>query len=379
MIAVQLRPVDTCFFRDGTPFAADSAPQEGIGNLFPPHPTTVAGALRVALASGNGWNGRGRWPQTICSVLGDGPDDLGSLALDGPFLLRCGQPLFRAPRHLLGVTKDGRWTPRLFLRPGPAVSCDLGDMVRLPEAAHHTGAEMADLKTGNDEWLTQNGMNAVLRGELPGRGEVVSSRSLWSEEPRIGLEIDRRTRAAKEGMLYSTRHSRPERGVSLGARVNGLPGDWSLPFGSMIPLGGEGRLAECAEWKSGVLLKAPGSIDGVRCVMVVALTPLDLPPEVCDGRSTLELANLGGVRVVSACLDRPQPMGGWDSLARRPLPLRGVLPPGSVLFCESPEPVRLNDTVVARGGITHVGARQQWGFGLVAIGHWAESDQRMKR
>ena len=26
--------------------------------------------------------------------------------------------------------------------------------------------------------------------------------------------------------------------------------------------------------------------------------------------------------------------GGWDSLARRPLPVRSVLPPGSVLLCE---------------------------------------------
>lgn len=374
MIGVQLRPVDTCFFRDGTPFAADSAPQEGIGNLFPPHPATVTGALRVALANSNGWNGRGRWPQTVCNVLGNGPDDLGSLALDGPFLLRCGQPLFRAPRHLLGALTDGGWTPRLFLRPGPPVACDLGEMVRLPEAAH-TDAEAtdrADLKTGNDEWLTPNGMNAVLRGELPGRGDVVSSRSLWSEEPRIGLEIDRRTRAAKEGMLYSTRHSRPERGVSLGARVAGVPDDWSLPFGSMIPFGGEGRLAECVEWKSGVLLKPPSSIDGVRCIAVVALTPLDLQPEVCDGRSMLELADLGGVRVVSACLDRPQPIGGWDSLTRRPRPLRGVLPPGSVLFCEAPDPVRLNDTFVTRDGTTHVGTRRQWGFGLVAIGHWAD-------
>ena len=369
MIGVQLRPVDTCFFRDGTPFAADSAPQEGVGKLFPPYPTTVAGALRAALALGNGWHGRGRSPQTICNVLGNGPDDLGSVAFDCPFLLRCGQPLFRAPRHLLGVTDDGRWTPRLILRPGTEVACDLG-MIRLPEASR-TDPEPGDLslKTGDDEWLTQSGMNAVLRGELPDRGDIVSSGCLWSEEPRIGLEIDRDRRAAKEGMLYSTRHVRPERRVSLGARIAGLPADWTFPFGRLVPLGGEGRLAECTEWKAGATLEAPiAAIESGRSIVVIALSPLDLEPDVCDGREELAVAELGGVRVVSACLDRPQRIGGWDSENRRPLPLRGVLPPGSVLFCEVSEPIRLRDTVVARDGTARVGARQNWGFGLVALG-----------
>ncbi len=49
MIGVQLHPVDTWFFRDGTPFAADSAPQEKLDSLFPPYPPTVVGALRTVI------------------------------------------------------------------------------------------------------------------------------------------------------------------------------------------------------------------------------------------------------------------------------------------------------------------------------------------
>ena len=37
----------------------------------------------------------------------------------------------------------------------------------------------------------------------------------------------------------------------------------------------------------------------------------------------------------TTCIGSSSPVhGGWDSLARRPLPVRSVLPPGSVLFCE---------------------------------------------
>ena len=49
MIGVELQPVDTWFFRDGTPFTMGKAPQENVGSVFPPHPATVVGAIRAAL------------------------------------------------------------------------------------------------------------------------------------------------------------------------------------------------------------------------------------------------------------------------------------------------------------------------------------------
>ena len=62
---------------------------------------------------------------------------------------------------------------------------------------------------------------------------------------------------------------------------------------------------------------------------LIALSPLDLADGVCIGKEPLE--ELGGAVVVSACVARPLRVGGWDSLARRPLPLRSVLPRIAVL------------------------------------------------
>ena len=79
---------------------------------------------------------------------------------------------------------------------------------------------------------------------------------------------------------------------------------------------------------------------------MVALTPLDLSTQACLGREALPVSILERdrvrLRVVSACLGRPQRIGGWDSLARRPLPLRSVLPSGSTLFCEVDNPAGPN-------------------------------------
>ena len=368
MIGVQLQPVDTWFFRGGTPFTMYATPQENVGSLFPPHPPTVAGAIRAALALGKGWSGHGPWPREICAVLGDGPDDLGAISLDGPFLLRGGQPLFRVPRHVLGLSEGTRWMPSAFLRPGNPVACDLGDEVRLPEL---TGASPDDgkLKPGDGCWLTQKGINAVLHGRLPSHGDLVPDSCLWSEEPRIGLERDGTTRAALEGMLYSTRHVRPRCGVSLGVRIGGLPRDWTPPFGRLLTLGGESRLAECREWKPELALDVPlTEIKDTGRVAVVALSPLDLPRGVDVGERPMDA--LGGARVVSACLDRPQRIGGWSSITRRPLPLRSVLPPGSALFCEIASTERFAEVVSAGDGLARIGSRQKGGFGLVALGVW---------
>lgn len=369
MIGIQWEPVDTLFFREGTPFSAGSASQEDVGGLFPPHPASIAGALRAALARLNGWTGEGRWPEELNDTLGDGPEDLGALSLTGPFLLRDGQPLFPVPRHVLGSVEDGRWRPGVCLRPGTSIACDLGDAVRLPEAPSGNG-NPDELKAADGWWLSRPGLEAVLRGMIPETAHLFASRELWHEERRIGLERNDTTRTAQEGMLYGTRHVRPGRGVTLGLRITGVPEGWSLPLDRIVPLGGESRLAECRAWSEDAAIDMPlDEIAATRRLLVIALTPLDLEEDVIVGRA--KLTDLGDARVVSACLARPQRIGGWDSLGRRPLPLRSILPAGSALFCEAGDPDSFRKAFMASGGLPRAGARQRLGFGLVALGTWS--------
>jgi len=371
VIGIQLGPVDSWFFRDGTPFTAGSTPQDSVNSLFPPYPPTIVGALRVALALDRGWNGRGRWPSQLNAVLGNGPEDLGKLSFDGPFLIQDQKPLFRVPRHLLGSIESQGWIPGNLLRPGLPVNCDLGDGVELPEMPS-TDGEPANLKPVADQWLTQDGMNAVLRGHMPDRSHVVPSKCLWSPEARTGLERNEH-RTAKESRLYSTWHVRPHTSVSLGARISGLPPTWSPPR-RLVTLGGESRLAECKPWDVEAELKLMMPLDVIAAkerLTLVALSPLDVGEEVVLGRRPLEICGvpgLGALDVVSACLQRPQRIGGWDSLRRCPLPLRSILPPGSVLFCRLSEPPSIK--MRSSCNMAHVGSRQEWGFGLVALGLW---------
>lgn len=363
MTNLQLTPVDTWFFRDGTPITTDTAPQNNPGNLFPPYPTTVVGAVRAALALGAGWDGKKSWSEEISKILGDGPDNMGRLRLAGPFLLRDGQPLFQMPRHLLGPIVRGKWCPKVMLRPGRKVSCDLGD-VPLPEVPRET-KEVETLKTGDGYWLAAKGMKSVLEGQIPDQAEVICHQDLWAEEPRIGLERDDH-RTAKDGMLYSTCHIRPKKEVSLGTRITGIPEDWTARI-KMVPLGGESRFSECLDWNGDSILGLSLKPITSNRIIIMALTPLDLEKDYYLGQKDL----IEGVRVVSACLDRPLRIGGWDSLKRRPLPMRSILPSGSVLFCETKEgPQQFIESLQSDDGLLHLGERTSHGFGVVALGAW---------
>lgn len=362
-IGLRLIPLDTLFFGDGTPFSADLG-QEDVGGVFPPHPPTVLGALRAALARVAGWDGLGRWPAHLEMLLGDG----GSMTMHGPILLRDNQPLYPAPRHLLGCGVDP-WRPSAVLRPGPPRRCDFHDAARLPCLA----APNDSLRPGNDWWLTRAGLARVLAGSLPLDDELVASSALWAEERRIGLERDPRTRTAAEGKLYSARHVRLHHGVALGIALTGLPDAWRIPPNLLVPLGGERRLAELAsctvEPHLTVEKSAREALARHGRLMLVALTPLDL--DARPGAEIAGLAEYGGATLVSACIDHHLPVGGWNSLERRPLPLHPVLPAGSVLFCDALAPGRLCKRLDTGEPLT-VGARRNHGFGLVAVGTWFE-------
>lgn len=372
MIGIRFSPVDSLFFRDGTPFASEGSAQGDVGGLFPPNPESLVGALRAALARHNGWDGvEPRWPAGLNGVLGDGPDQLGRLSFEAPYLLKDGVPYIPAPRHVLGGSSGEGWFPQALLGPGSPATCDLGEGVRLPEVVrNYAGVEPAHLKPGDGYWMPLDALGAVLRGGLPAAGVLLPQGELWDTERRIGLQRAADTRTAGEGMLYTARHVRLRRGVALGIRVSGIPGDWRLPFNSLLPLGGEGRLVECAPWDSAVVegLQMPRQeVEASGRAMLIALTPLVLDGAVYRGEEPLP--GFGG-RVVSACLDRPLRIGGWDSLQRQPWPMRSVLPAGSVLFVEAEPGGRLDVGRWRGGGLPRIGERTGHGYGVVAVGVW---------
>lgn len=406
MTIVRFDPLDSLFFRDGSPYQQGETNQSGTASMFPPAPPTLVGAIRAACARALGWKS-GNWCENkeICKQLGNGEEDLGKLHFRGPFLVRCKSPsnedkgkdektelLFPAPANLMGKIekpddKPGNENdkptvgPLAWLSPSSnALDCDFGS-ARLPEVVANPRAEGAKLLCEKDWWITAEGLEQVLQNKQPDEKHLVHQNQLWSKEPRIGIARSDESRTTKEGAMYSPSHIRLKKGVSIAMEVDGLSQECKKELPKQPqPVGGESRACwlHLCEY-SLPFPKLPkskwdDSKEALRYT-ATALTPIAVPKPPKPEEENY--AGLPG-RIVSACLPRPVILGGWDSLECRPLPLKPYLAPGSVLFLEAKNEEREKVKELynhAINGRNVIGSRTEWGFGIVAIGLWKDSQK----
>lgn len=368
-------PCDTLFFRDGRPFNQDDPGQADMRSLFPPHPPTMVGAFRAAVARALGWTPDADWSQ-VAEHLGDGvnwqADDeatvLGPLRFAGPFVAKGGVPYLPAPADILygaaGASDPGA-AEITRLVPGPERASDLADgRARLPVPLRPG----AGWKRVEGCWIAAPAFERVLAGEVPEPRDLVAADDLWRIEGRVGIGRDPQTRTAAHGQIFATAQVRLHRGVCLALQVEGLA-DGVAPA-NPAPLGGEHRFGWLEERAGALELPDGADVDRLAAAgngssfiyTVTLLTPADLGDR-WPGPSG-SLGHLPG-KVVSACCERPVPVGGWDTQARRPLPLRPLAPAGSVWFLEAAKDKAL---ALAQARANPLGRSTAWGFGRFRIG-----------
>lgn len=377
--------VDTWFFRDGTPFQSGEGGRAGQSSGFPPPMTTLQGAIRTALALGQGWlpgepTGSRPWPGGLGT-----PADLGELKLQGPYLRDGGNFLFPMPLHILGKPGDpgspSRQKQFTRLVPGKEkIETDLGP-VCLPEPR----VPLPGARDLRGSWITREGLGLVLRGNLPQAQQVVPGEEMWQPEPRTGLEIDCQTRTAAQQKLYSLFHSRPKAGLEIIVRVQGVPLEWHQAVTPAIHLGGESRLA-CLEIsdenKKPVLPGIPGlAPSGGKVNFTVTLvTPGCLyvshgPGRYKEARDEMAEIMRQGYREVpgkclSACLGKAAQLGGWDMVNKEPRPLLPVIPAGSTWFYQAAAgDLELIQSLHGRC----LGPEDGLGFNQIIIGTWGDN------
>jgi len=264
----------------------------------------------------------------VTEAFGSGSNDLGKLQFSGPFLLRDGQPLWPIPRHLLGRSEGGCWIPKAFLRPGTAlIETDQGKR-NLPKITLPPGEKRDGPQTAEVAWITTVGLSKSLSAMSRRRMPSLNLHSFGSSNPASASNgMTKRIKWAWE--ISTVPATSAFAGVSpLGGGLTGVPVEMKcLP--ELFPLGGESRLAQCDPWNGDPLPKAPRA-DSFKSMprgvefAVILLTP---------GRLADPTSFFSGARLISACVGKPVPIGGWDSLINEPLPLEPFHPAGSAWFC----------------------------------------------
>lgn len=370
MSYIDITPVDSLFFRDSSPFNAGEVGQMEVASLFPPYADTVVGALRAALARAQGWQS-GKWGADITKLLGC-YDDLGPLGYRGPYLLRHKELLLPAPRHLLLARHkaDESISRFSFLSPSEKIlETDIG-AVQLPERRisqqKHEQKHESNFKVAEDAYLSCQGMQAVLAGDSPAASDFFSHKELWSSETRAGIARDNIKSVVREGQFYQSSHTRLHNGVSLCMEIT----DYAEAIPSLATLGGESRMVSLKKLE--VAPNFPTADiqvkDGVIHYTVTLLTPTKLVDNSWHDPALKEktLADLPG-SIISACVGKPKLIGGWDSVKKEPKKLEPYLPAGSIFFMKARAEDK--DTLSSKH-LSHIGERQDWGYGQILIGNY---------
>ncbi|MCL5780129.1 MAG: hypothetical protein M1119_04200 [Firmicutes bacterium] len=356
--------LDTFFFRDSSPFNAGEGGYTSVSGSFPPFMSTLQGAIRTALAYGQGWTPEKEesWPWQLGSH-----EDIGQLVLNGPYIQWNGQTLFPVPLFLMRQ-RNGQTSQYTRLEPGKeAVLCDLGEKYLPQPVIRIKGAKLME-----QAYIDKAGLGRVLNGEYPADDQIKEPEELWQPEYRVGIERNLNTRTAVDAKLYSCVHVRPTRGVALAVSVSGIPADWHDKVNSVFTMGGEGRLARSTiASKQEMLPEIPAlkiSNDRVRFTLVL-VTPAKFAAPHKTREAIINGPPGAPGRCIAGCIGKVRQVGGWDMLKKLPRPLELFVPAGSVWFFEAPA-ANLEQIKELHGKC--LGEKTNYGYGQVVIGKWGD-------
>ncbi len=369
-----IEPLDVLYLR-GNALFGDAGDHSAA--LMPPWPSLAAGALRAQCLVAHGIDP---------SAYAHGkplPDDLhrclGTPAAPGTFRLRaftlarrCAnggiEPLFPLPADVV-VVNGQLYT----LRPTPTHSALRSSypLLLLPTLQAEAG------KPESGYWLTPAGMTAYLRGTALDRDRhLVASATLWQTDSRLGIALNRASRSAEEGRIYTTETVALRHDVGFIAAVDGA--DELLPKAGLLRFGGDGRGARmqiCApdwpqpDWSAlaaatgfRLLLTTPGLFAG----------GWELPGLTADRQWPV---GCGVAMLQAAAVPRPQVISGWDLANWQPKPAQRLVPTGSVYWLQRREGLTMKalQALVESGLPVTEPTRRAEGFNNILIAAWLKA------
>lgn len=374
-VNLQFRAIDTWFFRESRPH--DAAGASELSSLFPPPVFTLMGAVRSFLGDRIDvvWHEfkheRYEW---FRKTVGNG-EHLGQLSINGAWVCQNEQRLYPAPFYLMHNTDD---LTRLQI--GGVVECDLGK-VRLPELPKNK----VGYKNLEQAWITNEGWQALLKGNEPDKKHIVKASNLFDKEPRLGIARNNESRTVVEGQLYQTQHLRLKPDVAIQLDVKGLTAQLTekLPENAILRLGSEARMA-ALQTKSDYSALPSLIMDNQPLQKVIVhfitaanfngqLFPKEFEEKEINGQTVWQ-GEINGITLIieAAVIGKVHREGGWDMQKHQPRAVKSYIPAGSAWFCRVETEISGNMLVEKLNGC-HIGNETEWGRGQILIGLWNDT------
>ena len=381
-----LHPNETFFFRDGKPFTKGEQ-SEG-HSIFPPLPSTVLGALRTAyiaefgdlpLFYSGGMKDMIGIPQSLCGAIRlNGvlfaciQDDRLQVFLPVPLDLiykKSDEQKRGIPLHLLAPTSKSftsngvSGTPHRVIWT-PLVSSTSESVDSDAEGFLHLGAIGRYLQ-GDDN-------NLLLTERTP----------LIERETKTGITRSKDTLSSEDHMLYRIDMSRFKNNDGNYGFIVHYECPKELPQKGLLKLGGESKsfVYEHRDFDSNLFsnhlesVKAAIDLTGRFKLYFATPTifqhgwlPAWLNIDTLLGEYPTQSPSPISLKLITAAVGKPIPVGGWDMAKGKAKPTRRAVPAGSVYYFELIDRNRIDDLINAFHYRNISDERSEEGFGLALI------------
>ncbi len=327
---LEIKPLDTLFFRGGEPMEAGETHEAG-GPVFPPVPETIIGALRTAILAQKGIE-----PERVKNLAEDedldqkhlplwGSPQRPGFGIAGPIFRVNGVDLFPAPanwfyRRVNGTLEISEAQP---LKKAP-LKAKRSNILWI-ERPHEDMKPLA-----SRFWLTRSALEREgcfdlkivcnLNEVTAEKAQAVPGFLLIKVEERVGIARDNARRTIEKGYLYATRHLRLSSGVSLIVGLDKPLCSSHLAEKGIFQLGGEGRLVRYWLLED----KETPRLSGTNKGRLLAVSPV-----------VYERAQKAGLLNKPYASGRLFRVAGWDMRRAFHKPTRSYFPAGAVFFSDT--------------------------------------------
>ncbi|PIE66300.1 MAG: hypothetical protein CSA26_01265 [Desulfobacterales bacterium] len=371
-------------FRDGRPFG-DNAQLHG-GLLRWPHPGTVLGMFRshIGFARGDDY--------FTCKNNKENIEKIKNIGLQRMIPMwqeegsKAWKLLFPAPADVM-ITLDKQNKKKLVLNPLSYNTLKKGEGVNLPWKnwlLPFSNIKEKPVKEPPTLWHEEQFLSWLEKGEKQSLPAEELGLFWPDEEYRLHTAVDNKARTVLDGQLFSSRGIRLEAKTEkdclgrygIGVDLEGLEVN-DNPEGTYF-LGGDRKIAHIKRLATRFPPLPSWTKDSARYLRLVLITPGNFgdwaPSWLIPNReeplinwktfpgSTLQL------RLVSAIIQRWQPVSGWDMENRKPKATTRLVPAGSIYIVELKEPKKAPELAERLWGNTLAITSKADGYGCVCIG-----------
>lgn len=349
---IELKPLDTLFFRDGKPF--NKGDETWADAIFPPSPATIYGALRTAFFNENIEIFENLKTN---NKLNTDDDPTTHLKINNIFIKSDSDILFKTPFNFLQNKKGKNKNVK-------------SKLLEISNSYVHPSNKNLRLMINDEDELLSYQQSYFYELDfadyLKKSYSNISAKkiSLFDSEPKVGIAIDSQTGISDEANLYRVDMIRLKKDITLVIDFIGLD-----IKGEFLKLGGEGKFVFGEICNNSYEIHLP-EIDkkfllylSTPAIFKNGWLPSWIEEETLIG--TIPNTNLK-VKLQSVAIGKPDLIGGFDMAKRTPKPMFKAVPSGSVYYFEILEGSSNELKIKHQQSISDIYPEQ--GFGICYVG-----------